>query len=100
MIKQPITFNSDGTMRTIQEGTDEYYAALFSNTLRIEAGELPISTFYGITDPAFERDATALNYARQAAQFVPEISITEANYQVNDDESVNMGIKFTIDSGR
>lgn len=97
MLKLPISFKSDGTMSSIAEGTDEYYATLLSNTLQIEAGELPMSQLYGVKDPSFNTKSVADSYVRQAAQFVQEITVTEvSSVRANDEGNISLGIKFTV----
>ena len=82
----PLRF-ANGLGETLIDGSDEYYAELLSRLLQIEPGEFPISIYFGIDDPTF----SGLNKAslvELAAQFIPEIDITEI---VNTIDEENIG---------
>lgn len=80
-------------MSTIEEGTDEYYATLLANTLKTEPYELPISTAFGVLDPAFGFE-TPLKAAQNAARFIPEISIQDVSSKLEVDGSLGVNIIF------
>jgi len=94
----PIRFTNEagrGQIATIEDGSDEYYATLLGNCLRIEPSELPISTFFGTLDPSFAT-STPLRTVQNAARFVPEISITDVTSKTENDGSLGLNITFTV----
>lgn len=52
-LRLPISFNFDGSMQSIVDGSDEYYATILGNSIQIQKGELALSRLYGIDDPVF-----------------------------------------------
>lgn len=94
-LRLPITFGPDYTIRTVEDGTDEYYSLLLADALRIEPGELPISTFFGVLDPTFGFD-TPLRAVQNAARHIPEISVTDVSSTLDADGQVNLRVKFTV----
>jgi len=94
-LRLPIRFNGDYTMQVIEAGSEEYYATLIANTLRIEPEELPISTSFGILDPSFGTE-TPLKTVTNAARFIPEITIEKVSSKLGDDGKVELDINFSI----
>jgi hypothetical protein len=94
-IRLPIRFKIDSTMETITEGTDEYYATLLANSMRIEPGELPISTAFGTLDPSFEYQTPKLA-VQNAARHIPEIAINDVSSKLEGGGSIGVMVNFTI----
>lgn len=93
-MKLPISFNRDSyAVDTIEEGTDEYYVSVLAYTMRIEPGELPISTSYGVSDPTFET-STPTKLVYSAARFVPEISIKSVQTSRSDQGVLGLSVTF------
>jgi hypothetical protein len=68
-IRLPITFNFDGSIQTIADGSDEYYATILGNSIQIEKGELALSQLYGIDDPVFSGKSVQ-RLMREVASYV------------------------------
>lgn len=94
-LRLPIKFAIDSTMETITEGTDEYYATLLANSLRIEPGELPISTAFGVLDPSFGYQ-TPLNAVQNASRHIPEILVNDVSSKMEEDGTIGVMVNFTI----
>ena len=92
-IKVPIRFkpNSYG-MVTVEDGSDEFYATILSNAMRIEPRQLPLSTSFGVTDPSFGRTSEQSVYS--AAKFVPEITITSVSSKLDESGANTLAITF------
>lgn len=69
----PVKFEG-GSIRTIAEASDEYYAHLLAFALQTEEGELILNPSFGIQDPIFDEDLT-FQMSLVAAQYVPEVSV-------------------------
>ena len=82
-------------MATVAEGSDEYYALLLADALRIKPEGLPISTFYGVLDPVFGFQ-TPLKAVQNAARHIPEILIEDVSSTIDEDGLIKLGIKFTV----
>lgn len=80
-------------METITENTDQYFANLIGFALQIEPTSLPISTFYGISDPTFETNKTGF-ISKQIGNLITEIRVTEVNSIPKVNGEVNLSIKF------
>ena len=94
-IKLPMSFNADYSMAVVEDGSDEYYALLLADALKIEPEELPISTFYGVLDPTFGFQ-TPLKAVQNAARHIPEILIEDVSSTLDEDGQIKLGIKFTV----
>ena len=91
-IRLPITFNFDGTMQTIADGSDEYYATILGNAIQIEKGELALSQLYGIDDPVFS-GKTLQRLMREVASYIPEVTVNTVTVQRADTEG-NVDVKL------
>lgn len=94
-LRLPIAFNFDGTMETITDGTDEFYATLLGNAIQIQKGELALSRLFGTDDPSFSgKSLTTL--INEAASYVPEILVSEDSTvtRADSDGNINLKIKF------
>jgi len=93
-MRLPIQFNSDSySIDTIADGTDEYYISILSFTMRIEQGELPLSTSYGVSDPTFQ-ETSPISVVNSASRFVPEIRILDTKVTRNDSGLVGVSVQF------
>ena len=92
-IKVPIRFKSNSySMVTIEDGTDEFYATILSNALKIEPRELPLSTSFGVADPSFGTSQEQSVYI--AAKFVPEITVTSVSSKLDESGANSLAITF------
>jgi hypothetical protein len=93
-LRLPISFNFDGTMQSIVDGSDEYYATIIGNSIQIEKGDLPLSQLYGIDDPVFSGKSVQ-RLMREVASYVPEVTVTDVGVQRADTEgNVDVKIQF------
>ena len=90
----PIRFKPDYSIETIETGTDEYYATLLANALRIEPNELPISTFFGTVDPAFGND-TPQKIVENIGRYIPEISIEAVSSTLDNSGKLSLAVQFS-----
>lgn len=90
----PIRFSSvSSQMETIDETTDEYYATLIGFAIQIENNSLPISTFYGASDPVFDDRQTG-RIIQEVSRLIPEIKIIEVNTVKDDTDKTNLAVRF------
>lgn len=93
-LKFPLEFNQNGSLATLQEGTDEFYAQLLSISALTESGTFPFSPEFGVLDPSFRVINRGL-FMIQASRFVPEVTILEAEGEMNEDTgSTSLRVKF------
>lgn len=88
----PVKFEG-GAIRTITEGSDEYYAHLLAFALQTEQGEMILNPTFGILDPIFDEDLT-FQLSLQAAQYVPEVSVISTVPQPNSQGQVGLKVIF------
>ncbi len=82
-LKFPLEFGEDGSLVTLEDGTDNFYAQLLSISALTEPDTFPFSPSFGVLDPAFR----AINrgvFMIQASRFVPEVQILEAEGELNE----------------
>jgi len=82
-LKFPIAFNSDGSLATLEENQDAFYAQLLSMAALTEPNTHPYSPLFGILDPSF-RSVSRGQFIIHANRFVPEIEIVEAEGEQNE----------------
>lgn len=82
-----------GRLKTAADGSDEYYAHLLSFIMLIEPGEFVLNPTFGVGAPEFDEDQIEV-FALQAAQYVPEIRVTQTTPQYNDQGRVDIGVSF------
>lgn len=93
-IRLPIRFSSiSSQMEIINENTDEYYANLVGFAIQIENNSLPISTFYGSSDPTFDDRQTG-RVVQEVSRHIPEIKIIEVNTVKDTSGKTTLGIRF------
>lgn len=85
----------NGSAQKIVDGTDEYYAQLLAITIQIRPGELPLTPYYGVEDPAFD-DETKNVLATSAAFFIPEIDVQDVQITETDSGSSSLKFSFTV----
>jgi hypothetical protein len=90
----PIRF-VNGSVEKIEEGTDSYYGQLLALTIHIKPGELPLTPYYGVEDPAFN-DEIKVSLASQASYFIPEIDIDEVQIVEEDSGRSNLKVSFRV----
>jgi hypothetical protein len=94
-IQFPTSFDDTGFTK-LQSGSYEYYRQLLTIALLTEPGSHPITPDFGVADPAFTSVDTGL-FVLNAARFVPEVTITEVNKNIsNDDSNTNVSFKFML----
>jgi len=72
---------------------DEFYAQLLATTMQILPGELILRPQYGVRSPEFDAAQTA-QFAQLAAQFIPEIQVTDIVTGPLDDGKVKISVEF------
>lgn len=82
-LKFPLTFNQSGSLNTIEDGTDDFYAQLLSISAVTEPNTFPFSPAFGVMDPSFRMLNRGV-FMIQAARFVPEVQILEAEGEENE----------------
>lgn len=93
-IRMPIRFSKQtSAMETVDENSDEYYATLIANAIRIESKELPISTYFGVNDPVFDERQTNRTIS-EAARYIPEITIKRVTTNIKDDGTREISVSF------
>lgn len=92
MIKFPITFDASG-IEKLDEGTTEYYSQLLSICMLTEPGTHPMSPQFGAYDPSFSAIDKSV-FILNAAQFVPEVKIT--NIDIAGQDSTTGAIKISV----
>jgi hypothetical protein len=73
----PIKFDSTG-IKKHRDGTIDYYSQLLSICMLTEPGTHPMTPQFGAFDPVFQ-EVDKNVFVLNAAQFVPEITITNIN---------------------
>jgi hypothetical protein len=74
-LKYPFDYNSEGSLVTLEEDTDELFSQLLSICAVTEPGTFPYAPSFGVFDPTF-RTVDRGSYMIQASRFIPEIVIT------------------------
>lgn len=82
-----------GRLSTAEDASDEYYAHLLSMIMLIEPGQFPLNPEFGVNSPEFDEEQTEI-FAIQAAQYVPEISVTQATPRYTDQGNVDIAVTF------
>lgn len=94
-LRLPIFFNFDGSMQSIVDDSDEYYATILGNSIQIQKGDLALSRLYGIDDPVFSGKSLQ-RLMNEVASYLPEISVSEtAITQASTDGNVDVTIRFS-----
>ena len=73
-LKFPITFNNDGSLTKLAEGSDEYFKQLVSFCLLTEPNSLRLTPDFGVFDITFNKLAPEA-LAISVNKFIPEIQI-------------------------
>jgi len=94
-LRLPISFNFDGSMQSIVDGSDEYYATILGNSIQIQKGELALSRLYGIDDPVFSGKSLQ-RLMSEVAAYVPEILVSETSVsRASENGDVDVSIRFS-----
>lgn len=88
----PIQF-VNGSVKTVTDLSDEYFAQLLALSIQILPGELPLTPTYGIEDPTFQAVLTR-DLAFTAGAFIPEIIIDKVQTSQNETGQVEIGLSF------
>lgn len=93
-LKFPLAFDQNGSLVTLEDGTDDFYAQILSLSALTEPDTLPFSPSFGVMDPSF-RTINRGAFMLQAARFVPEVQILEAEGEQNEATgTTNLRVKF------
>lgn len=82
-LKYPFDYDSNGSLVTLEENTDELFAQLLSICAVTEPGTFPYTPTFGVFDPTF-RSVDRGAYMIQASRFIPEIVITSLDGALDD----------------
>lgn len=95
-IKFPLSFGKDGSLSTVEGGTEEFYAQLLSMAALTEPGTHPYTPTFGVLDPSF-RSVNRGMFMIQASRFVPEVQILEAEGEQNEGTGVtSLRVTFRV----
>lgn len=83
ILKFPLSFNADGSMVKLDQGSEGYFKQLVSFALLIEPYSLPLSPDFGTYDPAFMKTYPEM-LAISASKFIPEITVTSVADNFNE----------------
>lgn len=93
-LKFPLDYDQNGSLVTLEDGTDDFYAQLLSIAALTEPGTFPYSPTFGVMDPSFKTLNRGM-FMIQAARFVPEIQILEAEGEISDSTGTTvLRVKF------
>ena len=90
----PIKFSS-GRLKTLTEGSYEYYRQILTLALLTEGGEHPITPDFGVLDPTFI-SIEPIDFILTAARFLPEVEILGVNPSLSEDGSMNVEFDFRL----
>lgn len=95
MIKFPIKFDSTG-LEKLTDGSTDYYSQLLSISMLTEPGTHPMSPSFGSYDPVFRLVDTGI-FVLNAAQFVPEVTITSIDISGTEPGSNSSRVSVSFD---
>ena len=84
-LKFPITFNNDGSLTKLAEGSDEYFKQLVSFCLLTEPNSLRLTPDFGVFDITFNKLAPEA-LAISVNKFIPEIQIKNIKGSLAEDD--------------
>jgi len=84
-LKFPITFNNDGSLNKLAEGSDEYFKQLVSFCLLTEPNSLRLTPDFGVFDITFNKLAPEA-LAISVNKFIPEIQIKNIKGSLAEDD--------------
>ena len=91
-LKFPLELDNSGSFATLDQDSTDYYAQLLSMCALTEPQTHPFSPTFGVFDPTFE-EVDRGQFLLQAARFFPDISITEAEIEIDEQTGQN---KFKV----
>lgn len=94
-IKFPLKFDSSG-LQKLTDGTTDYYSQLLSICMLTEPGTHPMSPQFGAYDPSFRVIDKSI-FVLNAAQFVPEVTITNIDISEKDSKDGTMKVAVSFD---
>lgn len=83
-LKFPLELDTSGSFATLDQDSTDYYAQLLSMCALTEPQTHPFSPTFGVFDPTFE-EVDRGKFLLQASRFFPEIAITEAEIELNEE---------------
>lgn len=89
----PFKYDSNGSLVSLEEDTDELFSQLLSVCATTEPGTFPYTPGFGVLDPTF-RQVDRGSYMIQASRFIPEIVVTAIEGTV-DPDSGNTSLKVS-----
>lgn len=95
MIKFPVRFDSTG-IEKLGEGSNDYYSQLLSICMLTEPGTHPMTPSFGSYDPAFRIVDKGI-FVLNAAQFVPEVTITNIDISAPEPGSNSSRVSVSFD---
>lgn len=90
----PIKFSA-GTIKTLPQGSYEYYRQILTLSILTEVGEHPITPDFGVLDPTFI-SIEPIDFILNSARFLPEVEITNMNPSLRQDGSMNVEFDFRV----
>ena len=94
-IRFPLKFDSSG-LQKLTDGTTDYYSQLLSVCMLTEPGTHPMSPQFGAYDPSFRVIDKSI-FVLNAAQFVPEVTITNIDISEKDSNDGTMKVAVSFD---
>ena len=93
-LKFPLEFDQSGSLVTLEDGTDAFYAQLLSIAALTEPNTFPYSPSFGVLDPSFSIINRGV-FMIQASRFIPEVEILEAEGEFNENTGATaLRVKF------
>jgi hypothetical protein len=90
----PIKFNYNG-LKTLPEGSFEYFRQLLTISLITEPGEHPLTPEFGVFDPSFIA-VEPENFILNAARFIPEVELRDINPTQTKDGGFSVEFSFVV----
>jgi len=97
-LKFPISFDNDGTITKIKQGSDNYFKQLVSFCLLTEPNSLRLTPDFGVFDITFARVSPEM-VALSVGKFIPEIQIKNVSGSLIEDDGT-LTISFTYNVRR
>lgn len=93
-LKYPFDYDSEGSLVTLEEDTDELFSQLLSICALTEPGTFPYSPTFGVFDPTFKAVDRG-SYMIQASRFIPEIVVTSVDGSISEvDGSTTLKVSY------
>jgi hypothetical protein len=92
ILKFPISFDNDGSISKLPEGSDAYFKQLISFCILTEPASLPLTPDFGVYDPVFSK-VSPEKLALSASKFIPEVQIQSLGGTINSNDGT-ISVKF------